>query len=132
LYVVTPLAVGRCLAGQACNLLGIKRRCEAGEHSRTQSSNDIVRSAVVSKNDTLDPGSDGTHFFKQRQIFLNGAVGTRNNDTERLHAQSLKSIGMPGRVLHWEIGGGERFADLSAHGLTSNNEDSAHGLLSRQ
>ena len=53
---------------------------------------------------------------KSSSTVLSGLVITIPN------AQPLEGVGMPSRVFHWEIGGRERPADLSADlGLPTND-----------
>src|SRR3954470_19955911 len=103
--MVSPLTVGCCAIGQMRNFVRIKRRCEAGEHSGTQGSDDLVRSALTSQNDALYSGPNGAHLLQQRQVFIDGAVRTRDYDPERSHAQSLQGFGMSGRILDGQISG---------------------------
>jgi hypothetical protein len=75
--------------GQVRDLTRIKGWCEAGEYSGTQGSNNFVRRTVTSQHNALDPRSDGTHLFKQRQVFLDSTVGISDDNTERPHTQPL-------------------------------------------
>src|SRR6202012_5008653 len=81
------------------------------------------------EDDALNARPDGTNLFEERETFLDGVVGAGDDDTKGSDAKTLKGIGVTGRVLHGQGGGGKGVADLAAELVASDDEDPAHGVL---
>jgi len=128
--VVAPLTVGGGAAGQVRDVVGVKRRGEAGEDTGTQGGDYTIGSAVAGQDDALYTGPDGAHLFEQGQVFVKSAVGAGDDDPKGSLAQALQGVDMPGRMLQRQTRSFECAADLLAHlRVTSNDEDPAHKTL---
>src|SRR5271169_2830160 len=112
--VFSPFIIRRRTAGQLCDKPCVERRGEASEDPCAEGRDDFGRSTLMSEDDALYSRPDAAHLLQQGEIFLDGAIGAGDNNSEGSHPQTLQGVSVPNRIFYGNLGSRDCIADFVA------------------